>query len=209
MFDTCMKEESICGVSPWYWHAKDDGLWNIRYELQDVQLPAIKQRLKGKQVCVQAGGAMGMYPRIYSDIFDYVYTFEMNTTNFHFVVMNCQKTNIFKFNAALGEEHVPVKASEDPHNSNRGTFSIRGDGRGPVPTLRIDDLGLDACDLIHLDIEGYEIHALRGATETITKFKPLIVGEGIGGRDDCHQFLVALGYRKDIDVVSDTIYIHD
>jgi hypothetical protein len=41
----------------------------------------------------------------------------------------------------------------------------------------IDDLNLECCDLIHLDIEGYELHALMGARNTIEKHQPLIVLE--------------------------------
>lgn len=43
--------------------------------------------------------------------------------------------------------------------------------------VTIDSLNLDSCDVIHLDIEGYETNALRGAMKTIQKYKPLIVLE--------------------------------
>ena len=38
----------------------------------------------------------------------------------------------------------------------------------------IDDLNLTECDLIMLDVEGYELHALNGAIETIKKYGPVI-----------------------------------
>jgi hypothetical protein len=44
----------------------------------------------------------------------------------------------------------------------------------------VDDLNLNACDFIQLDLEGYEFSALQGARKTIEKYKPLLcieVGE--------------------------------
>jgi hypothetical protein len=50
-------------------------------------------------------------------------------------------------------------------------------GAGSCPTYKIDDLSLPICDLIHLDIEGYEYYALQVGIETITTCKPVIVIE--------------------------------
>ena len=50
-------------------------------------------------------------------------------------------------------------------------------GEGAIPTLRVDDLGLKVCDLLYLDIEGYELFALRGSAETIRRCRPVIACE--------------------------------
>ena len=56
---------------------------------------------------------------------------------------------------------------------NSGMFE-KHDGTGAIPVLSIDQLGLNNCDLIHLDIEGGEYDALMGAEHTIKRFGPLI-----------------------------------
>jgi hypothetical protein len=88
---------------------------------------------------------------------------------------------------------------------NTGGWTITADDNGIVPQMMIDDLVLTECDFIWLDIEGYEIFALRGATETIKKFKPVIFAE----RDshDVTSFLAEFGYQKKGASAADSIYV--
>jgi hypothetical protein len=51
----------------------------------------------------------------------------------------------------------------------RGTF--------PVHQVTIDSLDLRECDAIFLDVEGYEVSALRGASETIARTRPVLMVE--------------------------------
>ena len=131
---------------------------------------------KGKQVCIQAGGNVGYYAKIYAELFDTVYTFEPNPLNFYCLNKNVQNANVIKFQSCLGNVHqlvsLDLPKSYVKKGINIGTYYISG--KGNIPTLLIDDLNLDACDLIHLDIEGFEINAINGATNTIAKYKPTI-----------------------------------
>ena len=63
----------------------------------------------------------------------------------------------------------------DHYDNLSSSGYIKGDGK--IPTLMIDDLNIDKCDFIQLDLEGYEYHGLLGAKNTIEKFKPLICVE--------------------------------
>lgn len=49
-----------------------------------------------------------------------------------------------------------------------------------APVLRIDDFETDGLGLVYLDIEGFELNALMGATETIRKYRPVIALEDKG-----------------------------
>jgi len=71
---------------------------------------------------------------------------------------------------------------------NVGAYTVKPGGI--LPTMRIDDLGLDACDLIYLDVEGSELNALRGAAVTIDRYKPVIA---IEENELCEQFGVSRG----------------
>ncbi|BCZ79377.1 hypothetical protein PTKU64_30520 [Paraburkholderia terrae] len=65
-----------------------------------------------------------------------------------------------------------------------------------VPTITIDSLNVERVDLIKLDIEGMEIEALRGAVETILKFKPMISIEVIkSDQEKIKRFFTELGYQ--------------
>lgn len=59
-----------------------------------------------------------------------------------------------------------LKTSNDVGQKPTGTV--------PVDILRIDDMNLDRVDFIKFDVEGMEIHALRGSIETIRKHKPVM-----------------------------------
>jgi len=148
--------------------------WKVQHEdwLQDVE---------SKRVVVQAGGNCGMYPLLYSSYFGNVYTFEPDQLNFYCLVNNCQLDNVIKFNTAVGNGGMVTLSNYEDYNI--GTIQSQVSKRGTIPSVRIDDLDLKHCDLIHLDLEGSESDALVGAMDTINKFNPIIIlekGHGVG-----------------------------
>ena len=126
-----------------------------------------------RRVCVQAGGNCGIYPAALAEIFGVVYTFEPDADNFRCLVANCKQPNVYAFRAALGEKARTTGLHRVPNNV--GMHWLEGDGT--IPVLRIDDLGLPACDLIALDIEGAELLALEGAATTIERERPTVIVE--------------------------------
>lgn len=122
---------------------------------------------------VQAGGNVGMWPKRLAERFAKVYTFEPDQKNFRCLCANAPEENVFKFNAALGNSRGCIDLARDPKRV--GAHYVKG--RGEIPVLRIDDLTLPACDLIYLDVEGYELFVLLGAIKTIARCNPTIVVE--------------------------------
>lgn len=53
-----------------------------------------------------------------------------------------------------------------------------------LPTITIDSLHLERCDLIKFDIEGWETRALNGANRTISRFKPVLFFEADNAAGD-------------------------
>ena len=167
----------------WWW-PKDDGIskkdgtesdqscWNYMQSQPDLPL-LVSKHVENKNVVVQAGGNCGFYVKQYAELFQTVYTFEPDPVNFYCLNLNVTEENVFKYQACLGESHCTVGL--DNFMSDVGATHVKGEGR--VPVLLIDDLNLTSCDLIHLDIEGFEIFALRGARKTIETFKPVICFE--------------------------------
>lgn len=152
----------------------------------------------GRDVVVQAGGNCGIWPRDLSVLFRLVYTFEPDPMNFRCLCANAPAENVIKFNAALGDAHEAVGMMFRPDNVG----AHRVAGAGSIPTLRIDDLALPVCDLIYLDIEGYELKAIKGARETIARCRPVVVVEDKGlsqhygtAQGEVVIELKAMGYR--------------
>lgn len=175
-----------------YFPADFKFLWPRRDESLHGDIPTLAHLdtevfplVKTKRCVVQAGGAMGMWAKRMAQVFGEVYTFEPTPDSFYCCSFNCPEENIHCFNAALGDVRgmVNMQFPEHKARSKTGKDNLGGfrcfDG-GSIPTLRIDDLALPVCDLIFLDLEGYELFALKGAKETIAKCNPVIVMEDKG-----------------------------
>lgn len=139
-------------------------------------LEEVYKHCRGFDVAIQAGGHCGVWPATMGLKFKTVYTFEPDPMNFRCLCANAPAENVVKFNAALGPDHRRVGMHRRPENV--GATYI--DGEGSIVTMRVDDLGIGACDLIYLDVEGYEMPVLHGAQGTIEECSPVIVVEDKG-----------------------------
>jgi FkbM family methyltransferase len=190
---------------------ENSSCWQLLNIFPDVP-KKISEYVTNRRVVVQAGGNNGLYVKQYAELFETVYTFEPVPELFYCLNRNVTNNNVFKFQACLGNKHEQVGIGNKIDN-NAGSTNVFGSG--VTPTLTIDDLGLQNCDLIHLDIEGFEIFALRGALNTINKFKPVIVIETAGhccryGITEEH-ILMALnevGYTHVGNVQGDNVFIY-
>jgi FkbM family methyltransferase len=125
---------------------------------------------------VQAGGNCGYYVKLFAERFETVYTFEPESLNFLCLTLNTHDlNNVIKFQACVGNEKKLISTQCD-NSQGCGSTHISAEA-GKVPTMLIDDLGLESCDLIQLDTEGFEYFGLLGAKQTIEKFRPVIVIE--------------------------------
>jgi FkbM family methyltransferase len=187
--------------------------FQISTELECLQAPY--EYLKGTKVVVQAGGNVGYFPHYYAKKFERVYTFEPDSRTFKCLVHNVPEDNVIKIQAGLGKktgEWITMKQ----HIEHSGQTSVDTTKHGGVvPVLALDDLNLDACDLIQYDLEGYEYNALLGSIETIKKYSPVISIEDFGhgknygiGPNDLTDLLVhRLGYTLVKRVYGDNIYV--
>ena len=197
------REESVDGIGPWYWLKADHGAWNgPKADWEDFHSKHWFERVKHRQVCVQAGSCLGMYPRLLSEKFEVVYSFEPDRLNFYVANLNCQVPNVFLWNAALGHE-PGFTGLERQYYDNVGMHRVRD--RGPIPVVALDTMGLPHCDLLALDVEQYELHALRGAMQTIDRCSPVIVCECPG--PEVQALLADLGYVPECVSASDTVFV--
>ena len=159
-------------IKDFWW--PDNDIWcHKAIHGQSLDIEKVMKYVKTRGVCVQAGGNVGVWAKILSEIFGVVYTFEPDPENFNCLTRNVQEHNVVKFNAGLADTHkmITVKPPKEQEDNCGGYQAHEG---GYIPTLKVDDLNLPACDLLYLDIEGYELFALQGAEETIEKYHPVI-----------------------------------
>lgn len=72
---------------------------------------------------------------------------------------------------------------------------IRPIASEPVDVVAVDDLGLAACDLMKIDVEGMELEVIAGATRTIGRFRPILYLEARERAPELFMTLDGLGYR--------------
>jgi len=103
-----------------------------------------------------------------------------------------------------------VATEEKSGHNTLGAFgyeSVVEQGRELVSVDRLDDIvrveGMQRIDVIKLDVEGAELLALQGATETLMRFRPVLLLElsdrtlkhqGCSSKD-VWQFLIQNGYK--------------
>lgn len=156
-----------------WWPTKDQGCWDYNTRFAPNVPQDLAQYVPIKGVVVQAGGNCGQYIKQYADIFDRVYTFEPDPINFLCLTLNCLKPNVYKYQACVGNVRNLVELNVN--DADVGATHINPNKKnGMIPTLRIDDLNLDRCDLMQLDTEGFEYFGLQGAENTLNKFRPVL-----------------------------------
>lgn len=170
-----------------------------------------------RKAAVQAGGNLGIFAKALAPLFGAVYTFEPDPALFKIMMSNAPEPNIVRFQAALGYDRKLIrtvmerlyKVQMPPHE---GVTHVEPDGI--IPTLRIDDLELPHVDLIYLDIEGQEFHALKGAEMSILLRRPVVAIEinqtcthyGIDP-DAIRAMVIGFGYKLAETIRNDEIYV--
>jgi FkbM family methyltransferase len=136
----------------------------------------LKNILSDGAVVVDAGANIGVYSQFLSHCVGptgAVHSFEPSPENFKRLESAVRRyTNVRVSDAAVGEYSGRSKLYvSDKLNVDHRTYPIEGDSRPAVP---IDIIALDdyfkpseRVDLIKMDIQGYELHALRGANRVL------------------------------------------
>jgi FkbM family methyltransferase len=165
-------------------------------------LPSYLKHCKSKRTCIQAGGNVGVYAQELSRSFDLVITIEPDPDNWACLTKNVVSPNIVAHHAAIGDTRGRVSTFRQPHEeANYGATMVQASEIG-VPVKVVDDAGLGELDFLLLDVEGYELPAVRGAVETIKRCRPVIAVEvkGLGSQfgytnDALKSFVEAQGYH--------------
>lgn len=201
----------------WKWAQMKGSAACIKWSFRDLQnLERTLGFVRQRRVVVQAGGNLGLFPKRLAESFSQVLSFEPDPQLYEWAKHNAPEPNIKLVKAALGNSHDRIRLSQNRRDSS-GRPTHEGlthvSGKGDIKQVRIDDFFLPACDLIYLDIEGYEFNALKGGIETIQKFKPVIAVEinrniNYYGTtpDELRSWIKGLGYRFVFSMNSDEVF---
>lgn len=134
---------------------------------------------KGPTNCViQAGGHVGVWPNRLTEYFDEIHTFEPHAHNYPELLRNINgDENIYAYPWALGDTYCIRQLKSSTKSSGMHHIDKEGDDVLMVSIDWFCSKHSAKPNALFLDIEGYELYALKGAIEIIKEMKPLIVCE--------------------------------
>jgi len=112
---------------------------------------------------------------------------------------NC--TTVYPYHAAVGacEDTIMVPQLDYTVENNFAGMALGDYQQGEkVRLLTIDGLELQRCDFMKVDVEGMELEALKGARETIARFRPALYVEN--DREEKSAALIAFMRSLDYDL---------
>jgi FkbM family methyltransferase len=217
MFDNIeIRDREVEGETNWYWIKGDQNCFESTIDCwENHHAQTYFKHVKNYGTVVTGGTNCGLYARLYAKRFKHVFAFEPEPVAFTCMVNNNPYDHVIKLNAAIGHGHGIVGlervSQEDPGSDelNIGMNVLRpASDQFNIPMMTIDSLNLEECDLIALDVEGFEQQALEGAKNTILKHKPVIIAERFNAPE--HQmFMKNLGYYYAEQSALDSIYVAD
>jgi FkbM family methyltransferase len=201
------------------WHIPDgDTYFATLLTPEGFEIDHLKEALKfcrGFQVAIDGGAHIGTWSAYMATKFERVLAFEPAKDSFDCLVKNTEQfSNVVCQNVALGVEPGRCTMRDDPARLGNTGARMTFLGSGDIPVITIDQLELTTLDFLKLDLEGYEIRALLGASKTIERCSPTIVVEckefnpiRMGGVKVVKDHLNSLGYVEVGGVRNDRVFV--
>ncbi len=179
------------------------------YYFHEPNNDLIKLIKLGGDVFIDVGANVGFFSMAASSVFNSVLSFEPTPNTLSRLRENIKYNeikNIDIFDCALSEKQGVLKLHVNPLNSGGNSLNnfssrmIEDSGRNDWESCDVDVKTLDtillnkdsvisSLDLLKIDVEGHEVSALKGAINTLSKYKPLIYAEVSRSRDNMDRIL--------------------
>ena len=180
-------------ISKW---VEDEG----RLDHDLYALPIILEHIKEGDVVVDAGAFIGDHTIAYLEKVGSsgtVMAFEPNPAAFQCLVHNCPSVYAFNYGLCSHGGEAFLETCE-----NVGASSIGASGEA-IKLMCLDELMLERLDFIKLDVEGYELKALKGGERLIDAYRPIMwieMNEGAlekqgASAREIFTFLLGYGYE--------------
>lgn len=173
-------------------------------EYGEEELAMLRSALPPKGIALNIGANIGALTVPMAQHFDFVFAWEPQRLAFQILNANVALnglTNVYTFNAGIGAAphwtRIPVLNPMQP-GINHGGLQLEGHSFGePVMVTTIDAYGFDELALLQADVEGMEEDVLRGAQETIRKYRPVLYLEDdrMEKSESLRRFITELGYE--------------
>lgn len=174
----------------------DEG--NYQKEQFDCVVKYIKPENRG--LFIDVGAHVGLWSRMALKAgFKQIIAFEPNKNNYECLQKNITNKKHLLCNFGLSDKSEHVEFG-NPQNDNSGANAIKGEGKTKL--YKFDDLMLNDFIineiLIKIDVQSYEDKVVRGMTNFIKQYKPIIIVEQwLDGKEDLRatKYCLSLGMK--------------
>lgn len=192
-------------------------------DYQKLQRLAAMEHVRRWDCAVDLGAHVGIFSRHFAQYFERVVAFEPTFETRQCLEKNVP-SNVTIVEFAVGDREDTVNFRR--HIKNSGASEMVMEGRGgdgafeyySVKMVTLDSLELEGVGLVKIDVQGTELLALRGAAETLRRWKPVVLIEEkpLKGKDaeasmariaECRDYLRDLGFREGEKIGADRVYL--
>jgi len=174
-----------------------------RLDHDQYALPIILEHIKSGDTVIDVGAFIGDHTIAYINKVGkdgHVYAFEPNKIAFDCLKHNCPSAAAFNVGLSDKEEFLSYELAP-----NAGAGRIKESGQVKIQTMCLDSLAIKDVSFIKIDVEGFEMNVLKGAQETISKFKPSMwieINETALAANNCsaeeiENYLSGIGYKTE------------
>jgi FkbM family methyltransferase len=180
-------------------------------------LEAVKH-VRHRRIAVDVGSHVGFWAFDMAQWFNEVFAFEASPCNYACLVKNIAEfPNVRAYNMAVGDQPGWCKVfGDDKRQGNTGSFYVRPFQQGDVQMITLDDQNLPGCDLLKVDVEGFELRVLEGARKLIKAYRPVIIMECSDAKfkdrygipeGEAQRWLLKRGYQEVASMRPDKVFV--
>ena len=174
-------------------------------EYQDDVRDAAYQYVTDFDLAIDVGANVGLWAKPLTEKFKQVLAYEPMQQVYECLELNVKDLPVQINSFALGSVNDKVTMEFDKDNT--GNSYVSDIGTGNITIKRMDDLNLPKFGLLKIDCERHELEVLKGATETILKYKPIIICEQHPDTNECAgEYIKSLGAKELTNVRKDYIF---
>jgi len=154
-----------------------------------------ESQTKKMKTVIDVGAWCGTWAKAIEPFAKKVIAFEPDKTHFECLQRNCT-VNCTPRMEAVGAQLQEVSLTEDNF-----TQAKRVDEKGNIRMITLDHMEYEDVDMIKIDVEGYEMEVLKGATKTLESVKYLMIElnnntKKYGSNNiEVEKYIVSLGFK--------------
>jgi len=142
---------------------------------------------------VDVGANIGIWSYPFSKTFDNVIAYEPSPRNLECLYKNVDGITIHE--VGLGDISTTLNFVDSVDNcGNAHIVNKKKKHSYEIEVRKLDDEQLQECNLIKIDVQGYEWPVIQGAMKTIEKYTPWVIFEPNQDVDDMVRYFKSLNY---------------